>query len=144
MQKKITSFITVLLVVVLNSCGGGSGSDISEIQLYPVKSGTEYQYIDKSGKIVINPQFSEATVFRGGLALVKSSGDDPKWGFISENAKYEITAQYKEATVFSEGLAWVVMTNGAPTAINKKGETQFTLPEAEKVRIFKNGLAAFC
>lgn len=144
MLKKITSFISVLLVVILNSCGGGSGSDISEIQLYPVKSGSEYQYIDKTGKIVINPQFSEATVFRGGLALVKSSGENPKWGFISENAKYEITAQYKEATVFSDGLAWVVMANGAPTAINKNGETQFTLADAEKVRIFKNGLAAFC
>lgn len=117
--------------------------EIPDIALIPVSTGDEYQYIDKDGKIVINPQFSEATIFREGLALVRTSSDDPKWGFIGEDGKYVIPALYKEATIFSEGLAWVVTKNGAPTAINKKGEIVITLQNAEDVKIFKDGLAAF-
>lgn len=125
---------------ILSSCGGGG---ISEVNLIPVKSGKEFQYIDTEGKIVINPQFKKATVFRDGLALVETSGDEPKFGFITEEGKYAINAQYKEATVFSDGLAWVVAENTAPNAIDKKGEVKFTLQDAEEVRLFKNGLAAF-
>jgi len=111
--------------------------------LIPVKSGKEIQYIDRQGKIVINPQFKDATVFRDGLALVLTSGDDRLFGYINEEGKYVINAKYKEATVFSEGLAWVVADNDAPSAINKKGDIKFTLTEAEKVRTFHDGLAAF-
>jgi len=34
---------------ILSSCGGG-GDSISEVNLIPVKSGKEFQYIDKEGK----------------------------------------------------------------------------------------------
>jgi hypothetical protein len=108
-----------------------------------VKNGKDYQYIDKEGKIVINPQFSEASLFRDGIALVKTSGENGKYGFINEDGKYEIPATYQSATVFSEGLAWVVVENGAPTAINTKGEIKITLQDAETVKIFSEGLAAF-
>ena len=141
---KITlQFIAILIAFSsLSSCGGG-GKNVSEIKLIPVKSGKDFQYIDKEGKIVINPQFSEATIFRNGLALVKTSGDEPKWGFISEDGKYAITANYKSATVFSDDLAWVVSDNAPPSAINNKGEIKFSLQNAETVKIFTEGLAAF-
>ncbi len=119
------------------------GGGISELKLIPVKSGKDFQYIDKEGKIVINPQFSEATVFRNGLALVRSSGNEPKWGFISEDGKYVISASYQSATVFSDDLAWVVSENAAPTAINAKGEIKITMQDAQTVRTFKEGLAAY-
>jgi hypothetical protein len=141
-MKRTLQLVTVIAVSsILSSCGGGDS--ISEVKLIPVKSGKEFQYIDKECKIVINPQFKNATVFRDGLALVETSGDEPKFGFITEDGKYAINAQYKEATVFSDGLAWVVTENTAPAAINKKGEIKFTLQNAEEVRLFKNGLAAF-
>ncbi|MBT5530773.1 MAG: WG repeat-containing protein, partial [Cytophagia bacterium] len=89
------------------------------------------------------PQFSEATIFRNGLALVRTSGDEPKWGFISEDGKFAITANYKSATVFSDDLAWVVSENAPPTAINSKGEIKVTLQDAETVKIYKEGLSAF-
>ena len=142
-MKLTLQLITVIaLSSILNSCGGG-GDSISEVNLIPVKSGNEFQYIDMEGKIVINPQFKNATVFRDGLALVETSGDEPKFGFINEDGKYVIKAKYMEATVFSDGLAWVIAENAAPTAINRKGEIKFTLQDAEKARLFKNGLAAF-
>ena len=77
------------------------------------------------------------------MALVETSGDEPKFGFITEDGKYAVNAQYKEATVFSDGLAWVVSENAAPAAIDKKGELKFTLQDAQEVRLFKDGLAAF-
>jgi hypothetical protein len=131
------------LSVFLNSCSGFIGNNDSDISLFPVKNGKEYQYIDKEGKIIINPQFSEATVFRNGLALVKSSGNTPKWGYIAEDGKYTISALYESATIFSEELAWVVSENAAPTAINTKGGVKITMQNAQTVRIFKEGLAAF-
>lgn len=141
-MKKTLQLLALTIASILSSCGSG-GDSSSEVNLIPVKSGKEFQYIDNEGKIVINPQFRKATIFREGLAMVQTSGDEPKWGFISEDGKYAINAQYKEATVFSDGLAWVVTENAAPAAIDKKGELKFTLQDAEEVRIFKNGFAAF-
>ena len=142
MKSTLQLFAIFLAISFLSSCGGG-GKSVSEVKLIPVKSGKDFQYIDKEGKIVINPQFSEATIFRNGLALVKTSGDEPKWGFISEDGKFAITANYKSATVFSDDLAWVVSENAPPTAINSKGEIKVTLQDAETVKIFKEGLSAF-
>jgi hypothetical protein len=142
MKSALQLFVIFLAMSLLSSCGGG-GKSVLEVKLIPVKSGKEFQYIDKEGKIVINPQFSEATIFRNGLALVKTSSDEPKWGFISEDGKFAITANYKSATVFSDDLAWVVSENAPPTAINSKGEIKVTLQDAETVKIFKEGLSAF-
>jgi hypothetical protein len=141
--KNIIQFIAFFTTIIfLSSCWGG-GKSISEVKLIPIKSGNNFQYIDREGKIIINPQFSDATIFRNGLALVRTSGDKPKWGYISEDGKFAITANYKSATVFSDDLAWVVSENAPPTAINSKGEIKVTLQDAETVKIFKEGLSAF-
>lgn len=139
---KYFSCLIALSVIFLQSCKNFN-SEISEVKLIPVKNGDVYEYIDRDGKIVINPQFADATVFRDGVALVSNSGDHPKWGYIDENGKYLINPTYKDATIFSEGLAWVVAENSAPKAINLKGEIKITLLDALKVRAFKEGLAAF-
>ena len=116
--KKI--IIVFLILAVLSSCGGGKKVD--QVKLLPVKLGKEYQYVDAEGKIIINPQFAEATIFRNGVALVQTSGDKPKWGFIKEDGKFVINATYKSATIFNEDKAWIVNENAAPTCINNKGE----------------------
>jgi len=141
-MKSILQLVAIITATsILSSCGGGNST--SEVNLIPVENGKEFQYINKEGKIIINPQFSEATIFRNGLALVQTSGDKPKWGYISEDGKFAINAQYKEATVFSDGLAWVVMENSAPSAIDKNGKVVFTLQNAEEVKVYSDGLAAF-
>ena len=114
-----------------------------EIKLIPVLSGNLYQYIDKDGKVVVKAQFGYASVFRDGLALVSTGGDNGKWGYISENGDFAIDANYKSATVFSEGLAWVVPKNGVPMAIDRSGKVKFRLPDAESVINFKEGLSAY-
>ncbi len=135
-------FSLIILSVFLASCGFNSNS-IGEIKLFPVKNDNQYEYVDREGKIMINPQFSEATVFRNGFALVQTSGDKPQWGYIGEDGKYSITANYKSATVFNEEIAWVISENAAPTAIDTKGAVKFTIQDAEEVRIYNEGLAAY-
>ncbi len=141
-QTSRLMFISIIAVAFMTSCNSGS-KDIEVVKLIPVKMGEEFQYIDGEGKIVINPQFSEATVFRNGLALVQTSGDKPQWGFIGEDGKFVINANYVRATVFSDGLAWVVSENAAPSCIDTKGELKFSLQNAEEVNIYSDGLAGF-
>ena len=75
----------------------------------------KYGFIDKSGKVVIEPQFdiesewdklyrSRSGAFSEGLALVKKDG---KWGFIDKNGKMVIEPQFDDAGDFSEGIAKV-------------------------------------
>lgn len=138
-MKKIVLFIAATLV---SSCSFIQKSD-KQIELIPYHQKDKYGYFDLEGKIVINPQFGYASVFREDIALVKTIGDEPKWGYIDKEGKYLINAIYKRGTIFQEGIAWVTTENSAPIAINKKGETIFTLKQAENVIIFSEGLAAF-
>lgn len=142
MKKTLQILAIAIAAIILSSCGGG-GEKIASVKLIPVKSGKEFQYVDKEGKIVINPQFASASVFKDGLALVQASGNERKWGYISEEGKYVINIQFKDATIFSDGMAWTVMENAAPSAIDKTGKIIFTLQDAEEVRIFREGLTAF-
>ena len=65
---------------------------------------SKYGFIDKSGKVVIEPQFDDAEDFSEGLAQV---GKDGKWGFIDKSGKVVIEPQYDYVGDFSEGLAKV-------------------------------------
>lgn len=138
-MKKIGLFLASLSIV---SCNFNSTSNV-ELNLIPYTQGDKLGYFNSEGKIVINPQFSSGSTFHDGLALVRSTGDEPKWGFINEEGKFVINAVYKRATVFQDGIAFVVSDNGAPTAINKKGESLFVLKDAEEVNLMSEGLAAY-
>lgn len=137
-MKKILMIIAPLL---LASCSYFKSS--KEIDLIPYAQKEKYGYFDLEGKIVINPQFAYATAFREDIALVKTTGDEGKWGYINKSGKFIINATFKDATVFQEGVAWVVLENGAPSIIDHRGEVKFVLKEAENVRLFSEGIAAF-
>lgn len=72
--------------------------------LFVIKDGGKYGYIDSTGKVVINPQFDEASPFQSGLARVRT---DKKTSFIDTTGKIVINPSYDFASVFSEGLAMV-------------------------------------
>lgn len=141
-MKKIFILLTILaLSVLFFSCRFFGKKE--EIKLIPVEIEGKFQYIDLEGKIIINPQFARATLFHDGLALVATKSEKSLLGYIDEEGKYVISPIYKEATIFNEGLAWVVAPNAAPKAINQKGDIVITLQDAERVRVFSEGLAAF-
>jgi hypothetical protein len=138
---KKSALLILVMMLSLVSCNFFKSSN--NLELIPFLQKDKYGYFDLEGKIAINPQFDYATAFRDGLALVKLSGENGKWGYIDKSGKFVINAIYKDATVFKDGLAWVISDNSAPSAIEKNGNIIFTLKEANEVRLFSDGLAAF-
>lgn len=132
--------LTIFLVWI--SCDNLK-TDQQQHDLLPVRFGRTFQYVDNSGKIIINPQFSHASTFQDGLALVKTPGRDGKFGFIGPDGKYAIMPTLKQATSFREGLAWIVEESSYPVAIDPSGKQIINLKNAESVRAFSDGVAAF-
>lgn len=140
MKNQLSLLFTTLLLIVLTSC---SENKIENLNLIPIKKGANFQYINSNGKVLIANSFSNASVFKNGVALVRTNEEFPKWGFIDKKGNFKLNPIYKFATIFSENIAFVVSENGAPNAINTKSKILFTLQDAKMVRVFKNGLAAF-
>ena len=109
--------------------------------LVPVEINGKTGFMDRSGKLVIAPQFEEAGDFSEGLAPVKVRGEfmtrcprEPSgyrdsfrmiWGYIDKTGKMVIPAQYAWAEPFSEGLA----------AINHCGEGFFIDKTGKKIAL---------
>jgi WD40 repeat protein len=70
-------------------------------------SGIKGGYIDKTGQVVIKPQFDIANNFSEGLACVGIGHSKPKYGYIDKTGQVVIKPQFDIANNFSEGLACV-------------------------------------
>lgn len=68
----------------------------------------KYGYIDKSGQIVIEPQFGYAYAFSEGLAKIKVNG---KWGYVNKSGTVIIKPQFDSSDSFHEGMAGIVINN---------------------------------
>ena len=70
--------------------------------------GGKFGYIDKTGKVVITPQFFVAQDFAEGLAAVRvEETSDSKYGYIDRTGHLVIAPRFNQAGPFSEGLAAV-------------------------------------
>lgn len=138
-KKKVKLLIFSAFLAVISFLFYSCDSSTPSIKTVPYKSGDMWGYIDKEGKILINPQFAEATVFIDGIALVRSA--DNKYGYIGEDGKYIINPTYKSALPFSEGIACVVPENGKPQFIDEKNNVKFTVNTGEYCGSFNEGLA---
>jgi hypothetical protein len=134
------SCLYLFLIFLFASCGiGNSGGN----RLLPVKLGRYYGFIDRTGKQAVPFIYSRAGCFAGGLALVADSAATQKWGYIDNSGKQVIQPKYRNATSYSEGMAFVVPYDGVPQAIDKNGIVKFSLPAAQSVENFSEGLAAY-
>ena len=130
----------IIIAVLFSACDLFAPSKLEiDISLIPVESGDKWGYINKEGKYIINPQFSDASFFRGGLAKVISM--DGKVGYIDKKGNYVIPAKYKDGTHFYEDLAFVVAEGENQVCIDKRGNTKFVLKNIEYVHPFSEGLA---
>jgi len=112
--------------------------------LAPVVVDQYWGYIDRTGTVVIKPQFDRAKWFAEGLAPAQR---DDMWGYIDKTGKVVIPCQFYAARPFSEGLA-AVMVRQSPAGIvdedrwvyvDKAGHT--VGPDFMDVTEFAEGLA---
>lgn len=106
-----------------------------------------YGFLDKTGKVAVEPQYKDAEGFSDGLALVKKDAKD-SWvddhAFI--NKKGEIVVDFKTYTrmkSFSDGLAAVNIDNDDKDVwgyINTKGEVVIA-PTYDYTYPFSDGVA---
>jgi len=141
-MKKAKLALIAMVAILCFACGNKTDVDFS---IVPVKGANgEYQYIDlaQKGKIVINPQFSEAHYFRDGLALVKVSGEDGKWGYINREGKFAVAPTYSMAQHFSEDVAWVQIEDEPPMLIDKSGKMLLQIDSLTQTKLFAGGMSA--
>jgi hypothetical protein len=124
--------IIVFVIVIFNHTD-------NSIELFPVKSGGKWGYVDQKGEFVVNPQFEMAYMFFEGIALVKANNGN--YGYIDERGDFVIEPIYKNAGHFSEGLACVVLDGGEPKYINLKNEIKISISNVSTCFGFRDGLA---
>ncbi|MDZ8069153.1 MAG: WG repeat-containing protein [Nostoc sp. DedQUE08] len=104
----------------------------------PIKIGEKYGYINKTGKVIIQPQFDKAWQFYQGLALVKI-GSEFSYGYINKIGQLIILPQFKFASNFYEGLAEVLIA-GKCGYIDKSGQLVIS-PKFDETLGFSEGIA---
>lgn len=114
--------------------------------LAAVKINGKWGFINKKGKVIIEPQFENPISYRigfhEGLAAVRR---DKKWGFIDKKGNVIVDFKYDGYLDFNKGIA-CVMTKGffggkSWIYIDKKGN-QIIDDDFESAAPFRNGIAA--
>ncbi len=96
LKKRSMAAVAVLLLVSVG------GFEYLAYLTTPLPMG----YMDKSGKMIIEPRFQDAGDFREGLAPVSVKG---KWGFIDRAGNLVVAPQFDQADSFCEGFAAVLL-----------------------------------
>ena len=96
-------------------------------------------YINRKGKVVIEPRYEMANDFGEGLAAVRIKSHD-SWGFIDKEGGRVISPRFAEVGRFSDGLCPVAM-NSRWGYIDSKGEEVIAM-QYDEARAFSDGLAA--
>jgi hypothetical protein len=95
--------ITVLgFVLFVISCLAQEGDP-----LFVVTVNNKQGFIDRNGKLVIDPQFGGAGDFSEGLASVAVKDEGYKEGYIDRTGKIVIAPKWDTAGKFLDGVAWV-------------------------------------
>lgn len=143
-SKSRCSLFVGCALSLLVSCAavvGDSGEDY-----FPITQNGKLGFINKTGKIVISPQFDsgvreEGGSFSEGLTAVQV-GD--KWGYIDKTGKFIIAPKFKQTSppsLFHEGLARVDTEDRTSGVIDKSGEFVEALKFIQGLSMFSEGLA---
>ncbi len=99
-----TLLLWVCIVLVWGCANTKGATDKSQNHLFRVVQAEKWGYINRSGRLVIRPQYDWALDFSEDLACVQTR---KKYGFIDSEGEVIIPPQYDFAEQFSEGLARV-------------------------------------
>ena len=131
----IKDTIDMLKLVELDAKSGGIVKDFVDV-LTLVELGRESGVIDKTNKVVVQPQFEWIKDFVDVLALVELGH---KLGFVDEAGRIVIQPQFDSVRDFTEGLAPVEL-EGKWGFVDKAGRIVIQ-PQFDSVRDFTEGLA---
>ncbi len=106
--------------------------------LFQIRAGNKWGYMERTGRVVIPPQFDDEGDFFGGFAKVAADGH---WGYINEAGRFVIPRQFEHAGDFKEGLA-PVQSGRRWGFIDTSGK--FVIPaQFQAASDFSEGLAQF-
>src|SRR5262249_52513997 len=98
-MKSITPYLLSISFAFLLTCGTINQIGQDE-PLFLIEQNGKYGYIDKTGKLVIKPQFDDADRFFDAFAAVQIG---EKWGFIDKSGKVVLKPQFDYAVSFAGG-----------------------------------------
>jgi WG containing repeat len=130
MKKLLSLFGFIALALVLSSC--------QQTQTIAQPSSPKFGFIDRSGKMVIPPQFESADRFSEGLAFVKTSN---RFGYIDHQGKFALRSKFDPFQPFSDGLTPISLPKGRQAFIDKTGVVLLRLPFEGYAGPFWQGLA---
>ena len=136
LKKRLAA--ALLIFVSLSSYGHAQKNEASS--LLPVRVDGKWGYINRSGIVVIAPQYEMAAPFSAGLGLVVTDLKVPYLGYISDSGQMAIKPQHWQVYPFSECLA-PVESCSEWGFINTKGHVVI-FPQFIEVNHFSEGLAA--
>lgn len=120
--------------------GPATRSDGSDLRMV-YDTGYRSGYINRAGKVIVEPQFEDADEFFEGRARVSVDG---KWGYIGPTGRFVVPPTYDCAENFSEGLARVTVGKKYGY-IDKNGRIavpiKFAVHAITDAPIFRSGLA---
>ena len=139
-------------LALLAFLGAADGQRRESSGLFPVTINGEVGFIDRTGRLVIKPQFWGGAEFSEGLSVAASSNDpqNRKLGYINSSGEMVIAPRFVGACRFSEGLAAVLIIDDEKSwsrwgFIDKTGrvriQPRFEFSVATE-HVFSEGLAA--
>lgn len=90
--------------------------------LLPLKIGGSYGFVDRRGRIAIQPRYDMVGGFHEGLDTVRLL--NKKWGCIDHSGRVVVPARFEAPVIFSEGVA-MVFDGEACRFINRNGIPAF-------------------
>lgn len=87
--------------------------------LAPFRMGRKLGFLDRSGAVVVPPQFDQVEGFQDGQALAQQGG---LWGSIDRAGKWVVEPQFNKPFRYSEGLAVVLVSGKGHGYIDRKGQ----------------------
>jgi hypothetical protein len=112
--------ILLLICLTVSFASFVAAQENQSSDLFVIMVDNKVGFINRTGKIVIEPQFNGANDFSEGLAIV-GLFDTDKRGFIDKTGKIVIPAKFEDAWDFSEGLSRVSLGKcGSPNSGKQK------------------------
>ena len=81
-MRKVHFFLTLAALFLLICAETLAADQI----LYPILRNGKWGYMNREGKVVIQPSFDDALTFSEGMAAVQVGG---KWGYIDETGRLQ-------------------------------------------------------